>query len=143
MCEAFHAPEFEALDLARLETIAPEAWERARLCPNPSLRLIASPYPVNRYLQAVFDEREPAIPARSTSRVAVYRKDYRVWRLGLGREAFATLRALCDGEPFAAALAHAGRAHGEVGTWFQAWAAEGLFSDVTLPDAASATGERT
>ncbi len=133
MNEAFHAPAFAPFDVSTLQALAPEDWSGAVFCGNPSLHLVETTYPVNRYLQAVFDEREPEIPARSRSRVAVYRKDFRVWRAGLGAEAFATLAALLRSVPFGEALRFAGREVDKVGGWFQDWAADGLFSEVIPP----------
>ncbi len=127
MSEAFHAPQAAALDPGSLGAVTPEEWEHLVIPTHPSLRLLATSYPVNGYLQAVFDEREPDLPKRANSYVAVYRKDYRVWRLTLEKPAFATLSALANGEPFARALQHAGDSADQVGHWFQGWTADGLF----------------
>jgi Putative DNA-binding domain len=134
--EAFDAPEFEPFDMESLAQLTPEQWEGAVFGTNPSLRLLESSYAVNRYLQSVFDERLPApiaegAPVRSKTFVAIYRKDYRVWRLDLPRPMFLILRALRDGKPLGEAIGAGGDHDEDFQRWFREWSGDGVFSQVT------------
>jgi hypothetical protein len=129
--EAFDAPEFTPIAPEKLQRIAPEDWGRARLVCNPSLRLCAFRHPVNAYYIAWKQGKAPRPPRWRQSHVAVFRKDWRVWRLDLPAPAFAVLSAIRRGAPLGQALARA-RGEAAVGTWFQTWAADGLFTDVRL-----------
>ena len=60
-----------------------EKWAEMRFSPSPSLRLLRFRYPVNAYLQAVRDAGAPAIPRAKASTTAVYRVDFRIWRMDL------------------------------------------------------------
>ena len=44
--DAYHAAEAPVADLAVLASLAPEALDRARLCPHPAVRILSSPHPV-------------------------------------------------------------------------------------------------
>jgi hypothetical protein len=133
MTQAFHAPAFEILDVSALGHLTPDEWNGVQLVTNPSLRLVKANYPIDHYLQDVFDKKDPTIPARRTSYVAVYRKSYQVWRSRLTRRAFDTLSALQRGELFGDALARAGEEAGRVGIWFQDWTSDGLFERAVVP----------
>ena len=127
---AFDAEEFTPFDMSRLAALTPAQWETAVFVPNPSLQLLKSSYPVNPYLQAVYNEDAPAIPARRTSYVAIYRKDYKVWRHDMPPATFAILAALAAGEPFGTALGAGGEHEEDFQFWFSSWSADGLFVDV-------------
>ncbi len=128
MVESFDAPEFAPLDVTTLQSLDQADWARVVLRPNPSLRLLAFAFPVDRYLQDFFDGKAPAAPAPAASFACVYRKDGRVWRTRLPEPIHRILGALAAGETFARAL-DAGGDHGEdVARWFQEWSADGVFA---------------
>ncbi|MFO1077384.1 MAG: DNA-binding domain-containing protein [Planctomycetota bacterium] len=129
MCRAFDAPEFAPLPLARFEAVPAAAWPRATLTPNPSLQLVATRFPVNGFYQAWKDEGAPRVPRPAPSWTAVFRRDQRVWRQMLSRDAFAILRALCAGRPLGAAIALGG-GETDVGALFRGFAGDGLFVDI-------------
>ncbi|MCH8148473.1 MAG: hypothetical protein IH987_10835 [Planctomycetes bacterium] len=129
---AFDAPHFEPMDLTRLSDLAPEAWERVVFVPNPSVQLLSLSYPANAYLQAAYDDKDPGIPGRKSTYLAVYRKEHRVWRADLTKPMFQVLSALCDGKPFATALAAAPAGGDNVTRWFASWSADGLFADAVV-----------
>ena len=131
IAQAFGAEPFEPLDPARLQTIAADDWPRARLTTNPSLRMFAFRHPVNAYYIACREDQQPDPPAPTRSHVAVFRHDYRVWRLDLQPRAFAVLSALDSGETLQQALERA-RGHAQVGEWFQTWASSGLFTSIAI-----------
>ncbi|MBK8095765.1 MAG: putative DNA-binding domain-containing protein [Planctomycetes bacterium] len=124
---AFDAPAFTPLTTTDLQTIAPGQWAKTRLTVNPSVQLLAFRHPIDAWFQAWKDERPRPPRRRGASWLCVYRKDWRVWRVPLSAAAFAVLAALQAGHALEQAL---GLAEGAdpVGTWFQNWAADGLFS---------------
>ena len=92
---------------------------------------------VNRYLQAVFDEQHPPtlaveVPEPQTTHLAIYRKDYQVWRLALPKPMFAILTALSNGAPLAAAIATGGDHEQDFQRWFQEWSTDDLFTAVDV-----------
>lgn len=127
---AFDAPEFTPMDMDSLLDLSPEQWEGAVFTTNPSLQLLASSYPVNKYLQAVYDDGDPELPPRKNSYLAIYRTDYKVWRLPLPRPMFQILSAIADGRPFAEALGSAGSHSEDIQRWFQEWSGDGLFTAI-------------
>jgi hypothetical protein len=131
--EVFDAPQSPAWPAEAIEKMPRESWETAVLRPIEALRVLSFAYPVNAYLQSVKTENHdhPALPRRA-SWVAVYRKDYEVWRLDLGKPAYDFLHALANGRPFGKAVAAAARGlQGSPGDqifrWLRAWVAEGMF----------------
>lgn len=135
MSEAFDAPEATPADMSALAGLTDDQVAAAVFTPNPSLRLHESAFPVNRYLQMVFDGRDPPpvaaeAPIRAPSFVAVYRKEHRVWRLTLPRPMFQVLTALTEQQPLGVAV-HAGGDHDEdFQHWFREWAGDGLFTAI-------------
>jgi hypothetical protein len=138
--QAFDAEETPRLTDAEIALVAPEAWEQARLRPIAALRLLALRYPANAYLQSLRDDNHahPAIKRRDDF-VAVYRRDYSVYRLQLSRPAHALLADLAAGQALGAAIAAAltrpTRPRPEPDAlfrWFREWVSEGLFQSVEL-----------
>ena len=128
----FDAPEFTPFDLATLQGVPEARWAKARLQLNPSVHLLAFRYPVNGWYQEFMDGKKPNKPPRpGRTWLCVYRKDHRVWRMRLTQPMHAVLSALRDGEPLGTALSRA-RGDDQVMSWFQSWAADGLFSAVKL-----------
>jgi hypothetical protein len=115
-----------------------DAWETARLRTVSAFELLAFRYPVNAYLQSVRDdEHDHPKPRREDTWVAVYRRDYRVWRLDLSRAAHALLADLSAGLPLGlavnAALERGGRhapKQEDLFRWFREWASGGVFGVV-------------
>jgi hypothetical protein len=134
--EVFDAPQSPAWPAEAIERIPEEAWPTAVLCPVAAFRVLAFAHPVNAYLQSVKsdDHDHPRLPRRAAW-VAVYRKNYEVWRLDLGKPAYQFLSALAQGRPFGKAVAEAARGlQGNPGDqlfrWLRAWVAEGMFQSV-------------
>jgi hypothetical protein len=134
--EVFDAPESPAWPAEAIERVPAEAWETAVLRPIAAFRVLSFAYPVNAYLQSVKTENHdhPAL-SRRASWVAVYRKNYEVWRLDLGRPAYDFLHALAAGRPFGRAVAEAARglqgsAGDQIHRWLRNWVAEGMFQSV-------------
>jgi len=106
----------------------------------PALRLLRLDYPVNPYITAVREDRQAEIPAAAAAYVAVYRNNYRVWRVDLDAQRFALLTALQDGENLGAALnvclalpgADQDKLVDTLSDWFREWTSEGLFCRARL-----------
>jgi hypothetical protein len=140
IAEVFDAPETEPLGDAEIAAVPAESWARARLAPVEAFRLLSLRYPVNAYLQSVRDEEHdhPALKRRDTF-VAVYRRDYAVWRHDLSQPAHDLLTDLVAGKPLgkavSAALMRGGRrapTTDQLFRWFREWAAGGMFHSVRL-----------
>ena len=135
--EVFDAPQSPAWPAEEIAKIPEHAWESAVLKPIAAFRVLEFQHPVNAYLQSVKEDRHdhPQLPRRP-SWVAVYRKNYEVWRLDLGRPAYRFLHALAKGRPFGKAVAEAakglqGNPGEQIFRWLRAWVAEGMFESVT------------
>jgi hypothetical protein len=139
MSEVFDAEAAEPLRPADFSKIAPERLARARLAFVPAFRLLELDHDVNPYIDAVKRE-QPKLPRlkRTPSWIAVYRKEFRVWRLDLTAPAHAALSALHRGRTVSQAVAAAARAwtgtperlQSEIRRWFGEWVSEGLFANV-------------
>jgi hypothetical protein len=136
--EVFDAPESPAWPAEDIARIPEAAWERAVLRPIEALRLGAFAHHVNAYLQSVKDENhDHPDTVRKRTWIAVYRKNYEVWRLDLGQPAYGFLSALVRGRPFGKAVAEAARGvQGSPGDqlfrWLRDWVAQGMFTGVDL-----------
>lgn len=136
--EVFDATESPRLTPDVLADIPEKAWTAARLKPVDALRVVAFNHPVNAYLQSVKEgsEDHPEVRRKQTW-VAVYRKNYEVWRLDLSRPAYELLHALSKGKPFGKAVAASarklqGNAGDQLFRWLRDWVGEGMFQSVQL-----------
>jgi hypothetical protein len=136
MTEVFDAPRSAPLANEALEAVPPDAWPKVRLELVPALRLLALDHAVNPLITAV--RREEPLPAARKRRswIAVYRKDWNVWRMDLSEPMFRVLAAFQKGATLERAIAASGvKDPGVVFAWFQDWRREGLFAGVKLPGA--------
>jgi hypothetical protein len=141
--QVFDAPETPSLTPEAIAAVPPEAWERARLRPVRAFRLLAFRYPANAYLQSVRDDHHdhPRIRLKDAW-VAVYRRDYVIYRLDLSRAAHDLLRDIVEGTLLGEAIALAEKRGGrraptpdELFRWFREWVSGGVFQSVELPPA--------
>jgi hypothetical protein len=135
--EAFDAEETPRLGDAEVQAVPAEAWGGALLVPVASLRLLELRYPANAYLESVKDENHDHPRAvRKETWVAVYRRNYAVYRQDLSRAGFALLKDLSGGKRLGAALKAATRRGGrppdedQLFRWFREWVSAGMFSRV-------------
>ncbi|MFN0244641.1 MAG: putative DNA-binding domain-containing protein [Planctomycetota bacterium] len=138
MSEVFDAPRETSLSSADFARLTPEQWTSARLRLPQAFRLLALKHAANAIVTAV--RQQQALPDLRKKRtwVAVYRKDFVVWRMDLNEPMHAALAALRDGATLQDALiAAAGVFDGspqelalEVRRWFGEWTAEGFFAAV-------------
>jgi hypothetical protein len=144
VAQVFDGEESPALSPKAIAQVPEEDWVQARLRTVSAFQLLALDYPVNDYLQSVRDEdhRHPST-RRGKSYVAVYRRDYAVYRLDLSRPAHQLLEALAGGAALGDAVSDAVSAKGrrapkadDLFRWFRQWVAAGLFQAVHRPQIA-------
>ncbi len=135
MEDVFDARRVEPMQFEDLTAIPIERWGDVRLQTIPALRLLQLDYPVNTFITAVREDRHMDIPAAAPAFVAVYRHNYRVWRIDLDAQRFTLLAALHQGESLGSALdlcaslpeADPAGLMDAVSGWFREWTSEGLF----------------
>jgi hypothetical protein len=138
--EVFDAPELPPLGAAQIAAVPLEEWERAVLTTVPAFRLVRSRYNVNDYVQAVKDGRRAPRPRLAPSFVAVYRRDYAVYRQALTRAQHELLADIASGvvlgEAIQAALKRPGPRPEEqrLFRWFRDWVSGGVFASLRILD---------
>ena len=140
MEDVFDARRAEPIQFEDLTAIPIERWGDVRLQTIPALRLLQLDYPVNTFITAVREDRHMDIPAAAPAFVAVYRHNYRVWRIDLDGQRFTLLAALHQGESLGSALdlcaslpeADPAGLMDAVSGWFREWTSEGLFYGAQL-----------
>jgi len=138
VAQAFDGPETARIGEAAIAAVPPEAWETARLAPVATFYLLSFRYPVNDYLQTVLDDNHDHPKARLKDQwIAVYRRDYVVYRLDLTRAAHDLLADLVRGTPLGDAIGKALKTGGrrapsehELFRWFRQWVSVGVFQSV-------------
>ena len=136
--ESFDAEVSPSLTPADLALIPPAAWETGRIRLTESLRLLALDHRANAIVSACRNDRPLPSLGRAKTWIAVYRKEWTVWRADLTRSMYDVLTALEGGEPLGKALARGAKSfpgtpeemQAEVHRWFREWATEGLFAAV-------------
>ena len=135
MEDVFDERRAEPIQFEDLTAIPIERWGDVRLQTIPALRLLQLNYPVNTYISAVRDDRHMDIPMAASAFVAVYRHNYRVWRIDLDAQRFTLLAAVHRGESLGSALdlcaslpeTDPTSLMDAVNGWFREWTSEGLF----------------
>jgi hypothetical protein len=141
VAQAFDGPETPRLSEAQIAGVPPEAWETALLKPVGTFRLSSFRYPVNDYLQTVLDDNHDHPKARhKDSWIAIYRRDFTVYRLDLTRAAHDLLADLARRTPLGEAIGKAMKSGGrrapsehELFRWFRQWVSVGVFQSVETP----------
>jgi hypothetical protein len=142
MSEVFDAEAAEPLTPSDFGAIAPEKFAGLRLAFVPTFRLLELDYDVNGTIDAARQERKTIpSPRRKRAWVAVYRKEFQVWRLDLQEAAHAALSTLHRGRTVGQAVAAATRAWSgkpeelqpQIRRWFGEWATEGFFARIFRP----------
>jgi hypothetical protein len=138
IAESFDATVSPPLAPADLAMIPPAAWETGRMRMTESLRLLALDHRANAIVTACRQDKERPSFRRARSFVAVFRKEWTVWRMDLSEPMHAVLAALAKGRTLASSLAAGARAYDgtpeamqtDVHRWFREWATEGIFVEV-------------
>ncbi len=136
MTLVFDAEESPKLEFEELAKLPIERWGAVVFRPAHALQLRSFQYPVNAAFQAFRDELDaPAVLPKPTY-VAVYRKDFVVWRMNLTQMQHRILRLLVDGKDVSTALAKLARSSeaeslaSSVQSWFKDWIEEGFFQAI-------------
>ena len=130
---ALYTDRLPALDPSIFSKLSAARWEQAVLVFDPTVRLLAVSWPVDR-LWAQRDR--PAKAARCVWRtpqpawLAVFRDDEWVRVESLERAAFLTLESLMKGASLPVACEASGAAANELRSWFAAWAKDGLIKGI-------------
>jgi len=140
MVEVFDANESPKADVSALLDLQPAQWSSAVFRTVDAFRLCAFQYPVNGYLQAAKEEKELPAMKRGQTYVAVYRKNYVVWRMNLSRTQYRILKLLAEGKTVFEALLKGSKGGGsdvagmaqQLRGWFKDWFEEGWFSRIDL-----------
>lgn len=170
IAEVFIERDSPTLDPEELKSLPQERLAEARFEVIPALRLHAFEWPINRLYQALNervagdddsasgDDEDPGawrLPAAPVPLVpeatwlAVFRSDFKVWRLELDLARYVLLDALREGATLGEALQRTAETPGveiaEVAAklhgWFQEWSADGLFAGVSLEPETGASGD--
>ena len=105
----------------------------------PTFRLVEVDYAVNPYIDAVRQDRAQVPPLRKKkSWIAVYRKEFKVWRLDLREPAYAGLSVLKKGRTVGSAVGAIAKLwkgkpealSDQIRQWFGEWSSEGFFSEI-------------
>lgn len=140
MAEVFDETAAAPLTPADFAKVDPARFLRSSLTFVPTFRLVEVDYAVNPYIDAVRQERDELPPLKKKkSWIAVYRKDFKVWRLDLRAPAYAGLLALqkkgstVSGAVSAIARRWTGKPDAlpdQIRQWFGEWSSEGFFSGI-------------
>lgn len=139
MAEVFDEAAAVPLGPADFAKLDPVRFTSSRLEFVPTFRLVEVDYAVNPVIDAVRQERAQVPPLRKKkSWIAVYRKEYKVWRLDLQEAAHAGLSALRKGRTVGRAVdaiatlwkGKPGALPGQIRQWFGEWSSEGFFSAI-------------
>ncbi len=103
--EVFGAPDAEPLQLAQLQTIAPDEWAELRFQLIPACRILSSAWPIHKLWDmdsaASFETIHPVPTCVRVWRTA----DFTTYQASMDAAEQAALRSLQAGEPFAAICA--------------------------------------
>jgi hypothetical protein len=142
--EAFDAGDAPQVDSSRITSVPEDAWPRAIVSFHPSVHLVPLSYPAHEYRAAVRAKESPARPVPRDVHVVIYRGGEMLQYIEIPALASALLARLSGGEPLGLACeavaitAPGGEAEieGEIGGWFQLWAAAGWIVGLDLPGSA-------
>jgi len=142
--EVFDAVDAPRLDPQKLAAVPEDAWEGARLVPDPGLRVLRFEYPVvslrRKLVEAQKSGASVPLPEREPCRFAVHRREHLIHHDALAVDACALLEAIVSGAPLgvaceraASSLGVAPEAIGEkLEGWFADWARRGYVVDVDV-----------
>lgn len=138
MEDVFDESYAEPITIDDLSSLSMEGLGDVHLQIIPALRLLELDYPVNDYITAVREERHMDIPLLANTCIAVYRSNYKPWRVDLEPQRYALLSYLQQGKSLGEALESCMSAFDSDGlassleNWFKDWAADGLFCGIEI-----------
>lgn len=146
LIEVLHAECPPPLEVAALQSVAPDAWVRARFIRSDALRLFHFEYPVNAvFIANRIEEIIPEVPERAPNAVAVYRKDMQLWRMDLTPAMMGIVEPLVLGKSLGEALAAIEESvtdpellvqtSANLMVWFREWVDAGFFTRIEIDEA--------
>ncbi len=134
----FNLEETPVLTKEAIAKVSPEVWETAKIVPIKAFHLFDFNHNVNDYLEAVQNDEKPPKIKKKDTWVAVYRRNYKLWRLPLSRDAYNMLSDIVAGKSLSDAIVNAIEKSREpqevlqkqVFKWFQEWVTEGFFQKI-------------
>lgn len=142
--EIFDADDVPPLDPKKLASVPEDAWEGARLVPDPALRLLSFEYPViplrKRLLSATHEHEAIPLPEPEPSHFALHRRERGIFHDELELPAYSLLDRLARGRALGPACEETSRALGlpvealgeKLEGWFAEWARLGYVVDVII-----------
>ena len=138
MSQVFDAPQSRVLTPADLALVSAAAWEDAHPRLIDAFQVHAFDHRVNAIINAV--RRQENLPnlGRAQTWVAIYRKEFVVWRMDLTEPMYAVLHALHERRSLRDAIEDGARSfegtpeqlQTHIFGWFAEWASEGFFSAI-------------
>ncbi|MBI4853182.1 MAG: putative DNA-binding domain-containing protein [Acidobacteria bacterium] len=137
----FNVEETPLLTKEDVAAITAEVWETAKIIPIKAFHLFAFKHNTNAYLEAVQNEVKPPKVKKQDTWLAVYRRNYKLWRLPLSYDAYNMLSDIVAGKTLGDAIVNAIEKssesqevlQGQVFNWFQSWVKEGFFQKIETP----------
>jgi hypothetical protein len=138
MSAVFDAPASAALGPADFARVPAEQWANARPRLVDALAIHAFDHRANALVTAVRQKTPLPDLGRKKTWVAVYRKDFVVWRMDLTAPMHAALAAVARGASLREAIESGASVfrgppdelERDVARWFGEWASEGFFAEI-------------
>lgn len=138
LSDIFHLEETPVLTKEAIASVAPEVWETAKIKTITAFRLFAFNYNVNDYLEAVIKENKLPKVVKKDTWLVIYRRNYKLWRLPLTKDAYNLLSDIAKGVPLSDAIGNTieksdkdpEALQKKVFKWFQDWVSEGFFQAI-------------
>ncbi|NBX02661.1 MAG: DUF2063 domain-containing protein [Alphaproteobacteria bacterium] len=128
IAEVFMDEESAALQPSDLSGLTDKTFGELVLRPRAASRLLTFSYPVDSWLTAEREGKNPARPEPETTYLYVYRHNNEVRRAPLSAAAHTLLSAIISGKTVASALdANPNIIPAELQLWFCQWVSEGFF----------------
>jgi hypothetical protein len=120
--------------MVALELADVQPQQVANLCfvASDALRVLSFTYPVNAFLQDLYDDRTPCLPEPCHTHVAVVRQAQTVWRFDLSDAQNNLLSRLMRGQPLGHALSGIEVTPADLQCWFGDWTCYGFFSAIRV-----------
>ncbi|MGH3855427.1 MAG: HvfC/BufC family peptide modification chaperone [Pseudonocardiaceae bacterium] len=119
------------------------AWDHALATPAPGLRLLTMGFPVHTYVTTVRHGKDaPPLPPRSSTHLVLSRHNYVVTVTELEPLWWHLLTALVAGYPLHKAALLAGMTNADATTCLQEWAAQRIFTAISLPNPRAGADDR-
>ena len=131
--EVYDAPGVEGQAIPSASDV-PASPAGIGVSPVPCARLVRSRYPVGDYVFAVRRGEHPDVPLPAPTCLALVRRDYAVTLVPMADRSYDALATLLAGASSIQAARAVGTNHRTVLQWIAAWADQGFFTAIAVPD---------